>query len=131
EEIASLAAMARVSRHIGPYEERIIKGATALSKTTAVDVMIPADQVAMIADNMKIRDALSAAQIDAHTRFPVFESDNRSSVVGYVNFKEMIFSATTMGEDIGIAKIVRPVHFVAPENSASDILKSFIEQHEH
>ncbi len=131
EEITALAGMARVARHIGPHEERIIKGATALSRTTAADVMIEMDHVAMISDGMKIKDALSAAQIDAHTRFPIYRNGTRDDVIGYVNFKEMIFTASSQGEDADIRKIVRPVHFVGPESSASDLLKSFIEQHEH
>lgn len=131
EEIASLAAMARVSKHIGPHEERIIKNASRLSQTKASQVMIPIEQVSMVSSSMTLTEAMVSAHIDAHTRYPVHEGEDRSKVVGYVNFKEMIFFMKTNIGDPSLKGIMRPVHFVEPDSSASDLLKSFIEQHEH
>lgn len=131
EEITSLAMMARLSKHIGPHQERIISRATKLSQTSTRQVMIPIEQVAMLSTSQTLNQAMIAAHIDAHTRFPVCEGDDRNRIVGYVNFKELIYFMSTNPSDPSLKGIIRPVHFVDPDSSASDLLKTFIDQHEH
>ena len=131
EEITSLAAMARLSKHIGPHQERIISRATKLSQTSTRQVMIPIEQVAMLSTSQTLNQALIAAHIDAHTRFPVCEGDDRNRIVGYANFKELVYFMSTNPSDPSLKGIIRPVHFVDPDSSASDLLKTFIDQHEH
>jgi CBS domain containing-hemolysin-like protein len=131
EEITSLAMMARLSKHIGPHQERIISRAARLSNTSVRQVMIPIDQVSVLSTAQTLHQALISAHIDAHTRFPVCEGDNRNRVLGYVNFKEMIYHMSTNPSDPSLKGITRPVHFAGPDDSAADLLRIFIEQHEH
>ncbi|HRX84181.1 MAG TPA: hemolysin family protein [Phycisphaerae bacterium] len=131
EEITSLATLARLSKHIGPHQERIINRATKLSRASARHVMIPIEQVSMLSTAQTLNQAVIAAHMDAHTRFPVCEGDDRDSVIGYINFKELIYFMRTNPRDPSLKGIVRPVHFVEPDSSASDLLKAFIDQHEH
>ena len=131
EEITSLAAMARLSKHIGAHQERIISRAAKLSQTSARQIMIPIEQVSMLSTAQTLPQALVAAHIDAHTRFPVCQDGDPNRVIGYVNFKEMIYFMTTNPSDPSLKGIVRPVHFVEPDSSASDLLQAFIDQHEH
>jgi len=131
EEITSLAAMARMSKEIGTHQERIIMGAARLSEKKVRQVMIPIDQVAVLSTAQSLTDAVIAAHLDAHTRFPICQDDDRNRIVGYINFKEMIYSLRMNPGDPSLAGIIRPVHFVDPESSASDLLKAFIDQHEH
>lgn len=131
DEIISLAAMAHLSEHIGAHQERIIKGAARLSEMTALQVMIPIEQISMLSTSQTLPQALIAAHIDAHTRFPVCQDGDRNRVIGYVNFKEMIYFMSTNPRDPSLQGIIRPVHFAEPDSSASDLLKSFIDQHEH
>ena len=131
EEITSLAAMARLSKHIGAHQERIINRGAKLSQTSARQVMIPIEQVSVLSTAQTLAQALVAAHIDAHTRFPVCQDGDRNRVIGYVNFKEMIYFMSTNPSDPSLKGIIRPVHFVEPDSSASDLLKTFIDQHEH
>ena len=131
EEITSLAAMARLSKDIDTHQERIITGAARLSQTSAHQIMIPMEQVAILSTSQTLNQAVIAAHIDAHTRFPVCEQEDRNRVVGYVNFKEMIYFMSTNPADPSLKGIIRPVDFVEPDTSASDLLKMFIDQHKH
>ncbi len=131
EEITSLAAMARLSKDIGAHQERIIQGAARLSETRVRQVMIPMEQVAVLSTSQTLADAVVSAHIDAHTRFSICEKGDRDCVVGYVNFKEMIYFMRTNLSDPGLRGIIRPVHFVEPDSPASDLLQTFIDQHEH
>lgn len=131
DEITSLAAMARLSKHIGPHQERIINGAARLSQTYARQIMIPMEQVSVLSTSQDLSQAVIAAHIDAHTRFPVCQDGDRNRVSGYVNFKEMIYLMSSNLRDPVLRGIIRPVHFVDPDSSAADLLKTFIDQHEH
>jgi len=131
DEIASLAAMARMSKDIGAHQERVIQGAARLSEKRVHDMMIPIEHVVMMSDDLTLPRAIVAAHIDAHTRFPVHEAGNRDRVVGYINFKEMIYFMSTNPRDPSLKGIMRPITFVDPDASAADLLRIFVDQHEH
>lgn len=131
EEISTLASFARLSNQLGRHEERIIQGASRLSGVAIRDVMIPAEQVAVLSVEQSLQDAFLAAHLEAHTRFPVCEAGDPDRVLGYVNFKELVYSLHTNPLDASLRGIIRPVHFATPEASASDLLKSFVDEHVH
>ncbi len=131
EEITALAGLARLSNQISLYQERIIRGASRLSELPVKEIMIPVEQVSFLSSQKSIADAVIAAHVEAHTRFPVVEGDDPDQVVGYVNFKEMIYFMRTNPNDPSFRGIIRPVRFVTPETSAADLLKGFVHEHVH
>ena len=131
DEIAALAAMARVSKDIGAHQERVILGAARLSERSVRDLMIPLEHVVMMSDDLSLPRAIVAAHLDAHTRFPVHAAGDRAKVVGYINFKEMIYFMSTNPKDPTLRGITRPVTFVAASASATDLMRLFVDQHEH
>jgi CBS domain containing-hemolysin-like protein len=130
-DIASLAAHARISKDIDAHQERIIQGAARLSSRTVRDLMIPMEQVVTLSTAQSLGKAVLAAHLDAHTRFPVCQDGDRDRVVGYVNFKEMIYFMSTNPADPSLNGIMRPVHFADPDGRASDLMRVFVDQHEH
>ena len=130
-EIDSLASMARMTNLIGSKQEKIISSATHLSGTTAREVMIPLEQVTVLSDTATIHEAFLLAHQDLHTRYPVAESEDMKKVVGYVNFKELVYFMSTNPNNPSFLGIVRPLHFVTPETNASELLKLFVDQHYH
>lgn len=131
EEISALAGLARLTKLISPQQERIITGASLLSAKNVREVMIPVDQVSFLSTAQSVSDALIAAHLDPHTRFPVCEADDRNRVLGYVNFKELVYSLRTNPDDASLQGILRPVHFARPDQPATDLLRAFVERHEH
>lgn len=131
EEISALASMARLSNQIGRHQEKIIQGASRLSDVPVRDVMIPSEQIAFLSAEQSLQDAFIAAHLEAHTRFPVREAGDPDRVLGYVNFKELVYSLHVNPQDPSLRGIIRPVHFVAPDASASDLLKTFVDEHVH
>jgi len=131
DEIASLAALARMSKDIGSHQERIILGATRLQERRVRDLMIPLEHVVMLSDDLSLPRAIVAAHLDAHTRFPVHEAGAREKVVGYINFKEMIYFMSANPRNPTLKGIVRPVNFVSPDATATELMKVFVDQHEH
>jgi CBS domain containing-hemolysin-like protein len=131
EELMTLTSMARHSDLIGPYEENIIKRAMSMSDTPVESVMIPVDQITFLSTKQTMTDAILTAHADPHTRFPIIEGEDKNHVLGYVNFKELIYHARTNPADPSLRGIIRPVRFVAPETASSDLLKAFVEEHVH
>ncbi len=131
EEIAALAGLARLSRQITAHQERIIKGGSRLSQAHVKDVMIPIEQVSMLSLSQSLTEAIIAAHMDAHTRYPACEDGDANRVVGYVNFKEMVYTLRTNPHDATLRGIVRPVRFIAPDAPADELLKAFVDEHAH
>lgn len=131
EQITVLAGLARLANLINPHQERIIQGAFRLSQQRVRDVMIPAEQITFLSTGQKLYDAIITAHLDPHTRFPICDNGNCNRVLGYVNFKEMIYHARTNPSDHSLMGIIRPVHFVDPDQTASELLRVFVERHEH
>ena len=131
DEITALAGLAYLSKQISQHQERIIRGASRLARLKVSDVMIPVKQVSFLSSSQTIMQAVIAAHTDFHTRYPVCQGDDRNNVAGYVNFKEMIYFMKTNPKDQSFQGIIRPVHFLSPQDSAADLLKTFIDQHVH
>jgi len=131
DEMMALTGMARLADLIGPYEENIIRRAVTMSDTPVGSVMIPVEQITFLTTKQTMTDAILTAHFDPHTRFPIIEGDDRDHVLGYVNFKEMIYHARMNPEDPSLRGIIRPVRFVAPGMSSVELIKAFVEEHVH
>jgi len=130
-EIAALAGLARMSNLLSSQQEQIIRGTSQLASKRASEVMIPAVEVTFLSTNQTISEAIVAAHLDPHTRFPICEGDDRNHVLGYINFKELVARVRTNPTDPSLRGIIRPVYLVAPDDSAAQLLRVFVERHEH
>jgi putative hemolysin len=131
EEITALAGLARISKQISHHQEAIIKGAGRLSRLTARNVMIPAEQVSFLSTSQSLMDAIIAAHIDSHTRFPVCHEGDRDRVAGYVNFKEMVYALRMNPQNPTMTGIIRPLLFALPDEPATHLLERFTTMHIH
>lgn len=131
EEITTLASMARLANQITSHQERIIRGAMRLSRLRVGEVMIPVEHVSFLSTGMDLAEALVIAHLEAHTRFPVCRDGDVNQVVGYINFKEMIYFMRTNPNDPRLDGIIRPLRHAARDDSAADLLRLFVEQHIH
>jgi len=131
EEISALAGLAHLTSQISSSQARIIRRAPALSAMPVEQLMIPIDNVACISTAQSLMEALVAAHVDSHTRFPVCEDGDKNHVVGYVNFKEIVAFMRTNPKDCSLRGIIRPISFASPKDSAADLLEKFTSQHFH
>jgi putative hemolysin len=69
--------------------------------------------------------------MDPHTRFPVIEEQDRGRVLGYVNFKELVYRARTNPADPTLRGIIRPIHVVGPNDSCRKVMRAFLDEHVH
>lgn len=132
QELRASVALARTSRLLGAQEERIILGAAALTTRTVREAMLAADAICMLDADSAIGDALIAAHLDMHTRFPVAERHgDPQSIIGYVNFKDIIAHMRLVPHDPSLRKIVREIPSLQASAPISVCLEQMIREHVH
>ncbi len=131
QEIAALAAEARIAHRIGSRQERIIATASQLDGISARQVMIPVEQVMFLSTHNTIQEAFLMAHVDLHTRYPVRDGDIPERIVGYVNFKELVYFMSTNPRNPSLLGIIRPINFISPDTTARELMRMFVEQYNH
>lgn len=129
-ELNSMASFARLTNVISSDEEKIIHNVPKLSSLRADQLMIPVGQVVFLKAESTVAEAMAIAQADPHTRFPIYAHGNKDDVVGYINFKEMIFNQAAHADNNTLQPI-RPVSFVPADMSAREVLRLFVNEHIH
>jgi putative hemolysin len=131
-ELRELAQLARTSRLISGREESIIRGATGLSNRPVRDIMLTAENIKMIHADDSLADYLVAAHLYLHTRFPVSEKeDDAQSIIGYVNFKDIISLMRLSPTKPSVRAILRPIPTVPENTSIGDALETMMKEHTH
>lgn len=109
-ELRAAATLARVGRLIGPTEEAIIHGAARLAARPVREILLPADGISTLPLGARLADALTAAHLDLHTRFPVTErAGDPQGIVGYVNVKDMLPALRLSPDEPSLKGLLRPL----------------------
>ena len=131
EEISALAGLAKLTRQINARQERIIQGASRLSRSKLSQIMIPMEQVSCLSSGSTMMEAFLAAHTDSHTRFPICEKGDKNHILGYVNFKEMVYFMRTNPKDPSLLGVLRPIYFANMDDTAANLLEIFVNKHIH
>jgi len=132
QDLRATAAVARSSRLIGHREERIIVGATEMQSRTVQDIMFPADRMCMLDANASLTDNLMSARLDMHTRYPVAErAGDPQTVIGYVNFKDVVAAMQANAPEPSFRSIVRPVTLFPCDQTIATCLEILMREHSH
>jgi putative hemolysin len=125
-ELRGTTALARRLRLIGRREERIILAAAALRSRSVREIMLPAQDIAMLHADDSLVDALLQAHMDMHTRFPVTQRrGDPQSIAGYVCFKDIVIQTRLATGETTLRGILRPIPSLlesAPIASALEVL---------
>jgi putative hemolysin len=131
-ELRAHAAYARASRVIGEREERIILGAAKLSSRTVREIMLPAEHISMLSVHASLADSLVTAHLDMHTRFPVADrSGDPQSILGYVNFKDLVALMRLSPHDASLQAVLRPMPTLSADLVLTACLERMIREHTH
>ncbi len=132
QELRAMAAMARASRMIGAQEERIIVSAARLSSRPVKEIVLPAEHISMMALDSSLAECLIAAHLDMHTRFPVARvANDPQSIIGYVNFKDIVAMMRLSPQDPSLAGILRPMPKFLATQPISHVLEAMMRDHTH
>ncbi len=131
-ELTAALSLARTSRLIGAQQEKIVMSAAQFSLRPIKDIMIPVADICMIPQNSTLTDALIAAHLDMHTRFPVCAIINDPQTIqGYINFKDIVGALKINPEDPTIRGTIRPLIKLADTTPISKVLEKMIQEKLH
>jgi len=96
------------------------------------DITIPLADICMIPQDSTLTDALIQAHLDMHTRFPVCENiNNPQTILGYINFKDIIAAIKINPEDPTIKGTIRPIMNFMDTTPISKVLERMIQEKLH
>jgi putative hemolysin len=131
-ELTAAILVARTSRLIDAQQEKIVMSAAQLSRRPIKEITIPVADICMIPQNSTLADALIQAHLDMHTRFPVCENiNNPQTILGYINFKDIIATIKINPEDPTIKGTIRPIMTFADTTPISKVLERMIQEKLH
>ena len=131
-ELHAAAALARTSRLIGAREEKIVVAAAQLSTRKVKEIVIPITDMCMIHLGATLSEALIRAHMDMHTRFPICAAENdRQTILGYINFKDIMAALKLNPSDPTVKGIVRPIRTVEADVTIACALETMIQDNLH
>ena len=133
-DLRAAVAIASNSRLFGKAEEKIVLSSAMFCVRQIKEIQVPLEQVYMLYADDTIADTFVKAHLDMHTRFPVYEDpQNRQSVIGYLNFKD-IFNATktaAQGKIPRTRSILRPILRLDEDTIISSALEQLMKHKQH
>jgi putative hemolysin len=132
QELRAIAALARTARLISGREEKIIVQAARLSRRPVCEIMLPPEHITMLPLDASMAEALVAAHLEMHTRFPVCERlGEPQSVVGYVNFKDIVLQLRLSPQEPSLRGILRPIPNLSDSVPISAALERLMRERTH
>ena len=108
-------------RFLEPDTVGMLEGVLDLPATKVREVMTPRTSMVSLQEDDQILDILHVLVESAHSRFPVFSSDQPDNVVGILLAKDLLPFMTDPSVNVDIRNLMRQPLFV-PESARSDQL---------
>jgi len=94
--------------------------------------MLAAEHISTLYADATLSDALIAAHLDMHTRFPVVDrAGDVQTALGYVNVKDIIATMHLSPDEPSLRGIIRPLPSFDVDAAIADCLEQLIHQHTH
>lgn len=106
-------------RFLEPDTVAMLEGVLDLPATKVREVMTPRTAIISLQEDDQLLDILHVLIESAHSRFPVFSSDQPDNVVGILLAKDLLPFMTTPTPKIDVRALMRQPLFV-PESARSD-----------
>ncbi|BBF77466.1 MAG TPA: CBS domain-containing protein [Acinetobacter ursingii] len=106
-------------RFLEPDTVAMLEGVLDLPATKIREVMTPRTAMISLQEDDELLDILHVLVESAHSRFPVFSSDQPDNVVGILLAKDLLPFLTEQGAKVDVRALMRQPLFV-PESARSD-----------
>ena len=116
EEIRLLALLGRSKGVVGTRAAGMIVGATQLSQLRAHDVVLPREDVQLLAGAMSRDEALAIVRETGHSRFPYSPTGEIDDVTGVIFVKELLYWLLLHDDDAVDWEALRQDALIVPES---------------
>ncbi len=121
EELRHIVAESAGGGHLSRRERVMIENVLNLEEKTARRIMVPRPDVVYLSLARPVEDNLRTLRQAGHTRYPLCEEDDLSSVTGIIHVKDVLRAFTASNGRPDLRKIARKVPFL-PETLRLDQL---------
>jgi len=129
--ILGIAKSAVVRNKMRREQLDIISNTMKVKDTAISGIMVPRDEIKFLSADMSLREALVEAHIHHHTRYPIVENDDVDSIIGYVNFKDIMNAIRISPEKPTLRNISRKIIFVSETEKVLDVLQKLTKSCQH
>jgi CBS domain containing-hemolysin-like protein len=131
EEIQAMALLSRKSGEIDPQQEKIIRNIIELKEKSVRQAMTPRTVTFTLNKDLSVSEAQKLkAQWNRHSRVPVYDH-KPDEIVGIVLRKDVLLSVAERRENLALASLMKPVHFVPETAQLNNLLVDFFERRQH
>jgi putative hemolysin len=130
DEIALLFAESRDGGLLEPDEQQRLHKALRLSRSTARDLMVPADRLTMIDAALPGDDVLRAVAATPFSRLPAYRG-TRAHVVGMLRVKDLVHRYLSEGPPASIDGLLRPFVRVPGDLPGDQVIALLREKRAH
>jgi len=128
-EIRRVLARSSEEGHVDTAEVEMIERVFDLDDTTVRTVMVPRPDVVSIPADASLSEIRETVLSAGHTRYPVVDSDDSDSVVGFLDVKDVLRASEGDGAETAAA-LSRGLLMVPETATADDILLQFRDEHQ-
>jgi putative hemolysin len=129
-EILGIAKAAAVKNKISREQEGIIMRAARLRSTKLSQIMVNRSEMRCLSTAMSLADALVAAHVHYHTRFPLTDGPS-DTIIGYINFKDIVNTLRINPANPSLRGICRPMISFKETDTNNHVLRRLITTHQH
>ncbi len=131
-DLRTAAAIASSSRLFSKTEEKMVLASAQFCTRTIQEIQVPLDHVYFLTASDSIAETFLKAHLDMHTRFPVLENpQDKQSIIGYLNFKDIFSSTKTSSAHTSTRSIVRPLIKLEQHTLISTALQQLMKTKQH
>jgi CBS domain containing-hemolysin-like protein len=131
DELRMLVGQSSTQGFLEEDEEARVKAVFELDEKVAREIMIPRPYVVTLRADTPLRELVSFAAAENHTRYPIYEGESPDHIIGAVHVKDVLRAVESEGcldADVEARDLARDV-VVVPENRlVDDVLEDFQEQ---
>lgn len=120
DELRMILSASAEGGHIDEVEQTIMRRALTLGELTVGEVMVPRTEMAALAANTPVSEALEEVALSNHTRYPVYE-DDLDDTIGYVHVKDLYRADRART----VRSVLRQVGFISETASVELALARF------
>jgi magnesium and cobalt transporter len=122
-ELIEALADAEENDIIGPESRVMLEGVIRMAELTAGDVMVAAPRMDLVNIDAPYEDILHVVISTAHSRFPVYEGEDRENIIGILLAKDLL--KLQRSPSLNPRALLRPAVFVPESKGLNDLLREF------
>jgi CBS domain containing-hemolysin-like protein len=130
EDLRAVLSLTRKAGVIKAAEELSIKNILSLDVKMVKDIMTPRTVIFSLPANLTVAEAKATKATWPHSRIPVYEKDPED-IVGLVYRREVLEALANDQDDVSLARLMKPIHFVLETMTLDKLLVRFLESRTH